>query len=974
MHFRSFREDLHRCLEREAKLFKSVNLVTPLHDTLLLHGVLKGLKRFPAEEYALPFFKEEGFVRKHCPSCGDYYWTQNPAQENCGESTSDGCACYTFLKKPPTRTCYSLAEMRETFLSFFEKNNHKRVEHYPVVARWRSDIYLTHASIIDFQPYVTDGIAPPPANPLVIAQPCIRLVDIANTGPTFGRHLTIFEMGGHHAFNYPEKEVYWKDQTVRYNHEFVTDVLGVKSDEVTYKEDVWVGGGNAGPDLECIVGGLEVTTLVFMQYKVVNGEFVKLPIRTVDTGYGIDRFAWLSQGAPSCFHAIYGELLGKIFKMAGLKVDVELLYSVSEQSGLVSVDKTANRLDARRKVAELVGWNVDELDKVLMPIENAFAVADHTKCLSFMLSEGIVPSNIHEGYLARLMFRRVYRLLRSLSIDIEQLYDIMDMQIDLWAEDYPQIKTMHDEIVEMLKVEEEKFKDTLKRGEGMVKRIAADLKSKKVTSLPEATLSELYDSHGLPPEIVKEASEAEGVNVEVPEDFYSLIADRHMQADKHVEEEETKAEASLEAAVSELPPTKQMYYNDAYVKEFDAKVLKAVNGKHVALDRTYFYPEGGGQPSDQGLLLFGDVKAEVVHVQKVGRVILHEITGPVVPKEGDSVHGVLDWDKRYTLMKAHTATHLVNGAARRVLGEHVWQHGTQKGLETTRLDISHYRRLTAEETHKIEKLANQAVLADLPVTTTWMPRSKAESLYGFRLYQGGAVPGKEIRVVKTGDWDIEACGGTHLKSTGEIGFLKIVYTERIQDGVERLGYAVGLQALKSVQEEELLLWKVSETLSASVNKLDKTAERLVKELKEANSEKRKLIKELAAKESSIDPEQTAAVAQKISGVTLVKRDFREEIDVNRMVQTANEVIKRNTATVTLFYGADGKNARILVMAGEAAVKKGVNASEIVQTVAPIIGGGGGGKPNFAQGGGTKPEKMEAAINTAEETIKKQIEQ
>jgi alanyl-tRNA synthetase len=862
--------------------------------------------------------------------------------------------------------------MREAFLSFFEKHGHTRVKPYPVVARWRSDIYLTHASIIDFQPYVTEGIAPPPANPLVIAQPCIRLVDIANTGPTFGRHLTIFEMGGHHAFNYPDREVYWKDQTARYHHEFVTDVLGVKSEEVTYKEDVWVGGGNAGPDVECIIGGLEVATLVFMQYKVVNGDFVKLPIRTVDTGYGIDRFAWLSQGVPSCFHAVYGALLDKIFAMAGSNVDNNLLFSVAKYSGLVTVDKNANRLDARRQVAELVGMDVDKLDKVLIPVENAFAVADHTKCLSFMLSEGIVPSNIHEGYLARLLFRRTYRLLRSLNIDVERLYDIVDMQVDLWSKDYPHIKTMRNEIMEMLKVEEEKFEDTLKRGEGMVKRIAADLKAKHANHLPEATLSELYDSHGLPPEIVKEAAEAEGVTVEVPENFYALIADRHLQADKPVEEEEVKAEATLETAVEKLPPTEQIYYADAYIKKFDAEVLKVINGEYVVLDRTCFYPEGGGQPADHGFLIFGDAKAEVVHVQKVGRVIVHKTKASVTPKKGDAVKGVLDWDKRYALMKAHTATHLVNGAARRVLGEHVWQHGTQKGVETTRLDISHYRRLTPEEVHRIEILANQAVLADMRVETVWMPRSEAESRYGFRLYQGGAVPGKDIRVVKTGDWDVEACAGTHLKRTGEIGFLKIVYTERIQDGVERLGYAVGLHALKAVQQQESLLWKVSETLNAPLEKLDKTAEKLVKELKEANSEKRKLIKELAAKETAIGMSETACAMQEIGGITLVKRDFQEEIDVNRMVQTANEMIKQNEATVTLFYGTDGKNARVLIMAGKAAVKKGANAGEVVRAVSPIIGGGGGGKPNFAQGGGTRPEKLRDAVKAAEENIKKQL--
>jgi alanyl-tRNA synthetase len=259
------------------------------------------------------------------------------------------------------------------------------------------------------------------------------------------------------------------------------------------------------------------------------------------------------------------------------------------------------------------------------------------------------------------------------------------------------------------------------------------------------------------------------------------------------------------------------------------------------------------------------------------------------------------------------------------------------------------------------------------VETAWMPRNEAESRYGFRLYQGGAVPGKDIRVVKTGDWDVEACAGTHLKSTGEIGFIKIIYTERIQDGVERLGYSVGLSALKAVQEQERLLWKVSETLSAPLEKLDKTAEKLVKELKEANAEKRRLIKELAAKESAtFDQAKTPEAAQEINGITLVKRDFQEEIDVNRMVQTASKIIERNEATVALFFGTDGKTARILVMAGNAAVEKGVNANEIVRKVAPVIGGGGGGKPNFAQAGGTQTEKLQDAVKKAEETIKKQL--
>jgi len=929
------------------------------------------LQKFPEKEYSLPFFKETGFIRKRCPKCGQYFWTQNPDQETCGEARPEGCGFYGFINDTPTKKSYSLREMREAFLSFFEKRGHVRIKPYPVVARWRDDIYLTHASIIDFQPYVTEGIAPPPANPLVIAQPCIRMVDIANTGPTFGKYLTIFEMGGHHAFNYPDEEVYWKDQTARYHHEFATKVLGVKSEEVTYKEEIWSGGGNAGPCAECIIRGLEVATLVFMQYKVVNDEFVKLPIRTVDTGYGIDRYAWLSQGVPSGFHAIYGSLLEQIFEMAGIsKIDNDLLMKVAKFSGLISLDKTASRLEARKKMAELVGIRANRLDEFLLPIENAFAVADHTKCLSFILSEGVVPSNIQEGYLARLLFRRIYRLLRMLGIP-DKLYDIMNLQIDLWSKDYPHLKEMRNEVMEMLTVEEEKFEETIKRGEGMVKRISSELKTEGIKKIPVETLTELYDSHGLSPEIVKETAEKEGLTADIPDNFYTLIAQRHMQTSKPVEEE-AKPEAWLKTAVSSLPETEQLYYKDQYMREFEAKVLKVIESEYVVLDKSCFYPEGGGQPADHGYLAFGGKKAEVVDVQKVGRVIVHKIEDAAVPKEGSTVKGAIDWDKRYSLMKNHTATHLINSAARRVLGQHVWQFGTQKGVESSRLDISHYRRLTSEEIHNIETLANQAILQNMTVETTWLPRSEAESCYGFRLYQGGAVPGKEIRVVKTGDWDVEACAGTHLKNTGEIGFIKIIHSERVQDGVERLVYSIGIPALKATQENEQLLWKVSEILNAPLEKLDKTAEKLVKDLKEANADRRKLIKELAERESTTLETKTFETGEEIDEIKLVKRDFQDEISIDRMVQTANEIIKRDEATVTIFYGTDGKSARIMVMAGKTAVEKGVNANEIAREASAIMGGGGGGKPNFAQGGGTQTEKLPEAVRKAEETLRKQL--
>ncbi len=928
------------------------------------------MDKFPAEEYDLPFFHETGFIRKRCPICNSYFWTLKPEQETCGEASSKGCAEYTFINDPPTKKSYSFREMRESFLSFFEKHDHTRIKPYPVVARWREDLYLTHASIIDFQPYVTDGLAPAPANPLVISQPCIRLVDIDNTGPTFGRHLTIFEMGGAHAFNYPDKEVYWKDQTVRYQHQWVTKDLGVKPEEITYKEAVWAGGGNAGPCVESIIRGMEVDTLVFMQYKIINDEFVKLPIRTVDTGYGIDRYTWVSQGVPSGFHAIYGELLEKVFKMAGLtKIDKEKLVRVSRVSGLVNLDKKSSRLETRKKEAKLAGMQFTELEEFITPIENAFAVADHTKCLCFMLSEGVVPSNIQEGYLARLVFRRIYRLLRNLGIS-DKLHDIMDMQIEKWSKDYPHLKETRTEIMDMVEAEEEKFEETIKRGEGMVKRISDELKITGKKEIPTATLTELYDSHGLPPEIVRQAAEKENLNVRIPDNFYTLIAERHMSATKPAEEKDASQDW-LKKAVEDVQPTELLYYKDQYLKVFEAKVLKVIDNELVILDKTCFFPEGGGQPADGGHLTFDGRKVEVVDVQKVGMVIVHKIKGEV-PQKGQFVKGAIEWAKRYGLMKNHTATHVIGGAARRVLGQHVWQFGTQKGLESSRLDISHYRRLTLEELHKMETLANEAVLRNIPVDISWMPRNEAESRYGYRLYQGGVVPGKEIRVVRVGDWDVEACAGTHLKSTGEIGFIKIIHSERVQDGVERLEYSIGIPAVKAVQASERLLAKVSETLNAPIDKLDQTVEKTVKELKEANAEKRKLIKELASRESTPMGAEASGKIEEIKGVKILLRDFEELIDVERMVQTANEIIKRDAATVTIFYGANGKNARIMVMAGQVALGKGVNAGEIVRASSALMGGGGGGKPNFAQGGGTEPSKLKEAVRKAEEILRKQV--
>ncbi|KPV63731.1 MAG: Alanine--tRNA ligase [Candidatus Bathyarchaeota archaeon BA2] len=403
------------------------------------------------------------------------------------------------------------------------------------------------------------------------------------------------------------------------------------------------------------------------------------------------------------------------------------------------------------------------------------------------------------------------------------------------------------------------------------------------------------------------------------------------------------------------------------LREFEAKVLRVLKDKYIVLEKTAFYPEGGGQPADHGYLKFDKTRSEVVGVQKIGNVIVHVIKG-LVPKEGSKVVGAIDWEHRNSLMKHHTATHVLVGAARRVLGEHVWQAGAQKDVERSRIDISHFRRLTLDEIHEIERLVNQAVARNIPVETAWVPREEAEKRYGFRLYQGGVVPGREIRVVKSGDWEVEACGGTHLKNTGEIGFIKIVHTERIQDGVERIVFSAGLPALEAVQEKEKSLWKISELLNAPLEKLEEATKRLVKEWKETRRERERLIEQFAVSERSLE----LRVAKPIDGIKFVKQEF-EKLDVDLMIKTASELVKKNPETVAVFHGADRKTARIVVMAGKKAIKRGIDSSEIAGEAASVLGGGGSGRPDFAQGGGTQVKKVPDALAKAEEVVKKQLE-
>ena len=909
------------------------------------------------EEFALPYFREIGFIRRKCPSCKSNYWAA-PDQTTCGEVP---CAPYSFIGNPPTKQSYSLAEMRIQFMDYFAERGHTRIKPYPIVARWRNDVYLVGASIYDFQPYVTEGSMPPPANPLVISQPCIRFTDIESVGAA-GRHMSIFEMGGAHAFNYPNKEIYWKDQTVSYHHKLLTDVMGVPSESITYKEHFWSGGGNAGPDLEGIVSGLEISTLVFMQYKVQGEELMALPIRTVDTGYGMERWAWLSQGSPSGFHAVYGPLLTHVMGLAKVDLDENTLSSLTRAAGIYGAGSRAAREAYIEATALESGRDKNAFRSIVQTLEAAFAITDHTKAISFLLAEGVVPSNVGEGYLTRLIIRRAARLARQLGIPHE-LPGIIEGQIKMWSGEFHLLREMRREILDGLQIEVEKYEETISKGSEVVLRLSKELSSQGIRKIPTDQLVLLYDSQGLAPEIVQESAEKVGVEVEVPENFLTLVAERHSKPTTSLEA--SSSEPEWEAKVKDLPGTRALYYDDAYQTGFQAKILARVAENAVVLDQTCFYPEGGGQPGDHGELRFGDRKLKVTNVQKIGNTIVHFLDQPI-DQEIDLVEGEVDWQRRVNLMRHHTGTHALIGAARRVLGEHVWQAGAQKEVESSRLDITHYREITPKERERIERLVNQVILRDLPVQVAWMAREKAEAKYGYRLYQGGAVPGSKIRVVRIQGWDAEACGGTHCKRTGELGVFKIEKAGKLQDGVERIIFSAGEPALKRINQQSEALAKASELLKTTPEKLPESIKTIVAERDSLERE----LERVHAKTTESHVKQLAKKAIALGTVRLVlsKTAKRKGIDA---VEVANRLKESDPNIIAVIFEVS-ERVQVVAAAGDQAVKAGVNAGQIVSEASKLLGGGGGGRPFFATGGGSSKDKVDEAIKAAEQVVTKQL--
>jgi alanyl-tRNA synthetase len=942
-------------------------------------------------ETNIPFWQESGHSCRECTVTGLRFWSRDPSRTTSGDTVEDS---YTFIGNPiiegfPMRGKALKDAMRETFLDYFEQRGHARIDPYPVLARWRDDIHLTIASIADFQPHVTSGLVPPPANPLGISQPCIRLTDVAAVGRS-GRHLTTFEMMAHHAFNRPDEGdvIYWIDQCVRYCDDMLVNTFGITPEEITYIENPWSGGGNAGPALEVIVGGLELATLVFMNLEehedgdieIKGLRYREMPLQIIDTGYGLERFCWAAAGTSTIYEAIYPESVDWLKKIAGFNSMVEglglgvdtddLLAELSQLAGILNIDVGTDVDSLYQRLVERLGdggveITVSNLKRLTEPLSSIYAIPDHMHAICNMLGDGLVPSNAKGGYLARMMARRVCRMKGDLGIEIS-LTELAAHHIDTHL-DIAGFVQSREGILTILAIEEARYHEMLRKGEAAVRTALREI-PKDAKEAPDEILFRLAEERGLNPEmVVSIAAKLGWKDISVRVGFAADMAARNAERTKTA----AKAKSKGEIFQSDIPPTQQDYYSDTSQTEFSATVLDCnsltqiqieslnlssevvVTPTHyVVLDRTLFYPEGGGQLGDQGTL----GKAKVVDTRIENGVIYH-LTNCSVEEGG--VSGQIDWERRRQLMDHHTAVHIVGGSARAILGPHIWQAGSNKGGRYARIDLTHYSRLSRDDLDKIEDHANDIIAKNPVVEKLVLDRAEADLQFGFELYQGGPPKHSQIRIIKIGEHDVQACGGTHHDNAGEVAELRIIRSSQVQDGVERLQIVAGETAREHARIQERLLNESSEVLGVSPEDLPSAVSRFFDEWKSQQ-------KKIESLESEIVRLRTSG-----GGDGAVEKDgIRYAVmevggDMKAVMSMLSQLTRDPQKPTLAVLGTRDGGGKLIVASTEGTIAaEKHDANDILRAIAGHINGGGGGRPTMAQGGGSNPDGIPEALEAA----------
>ena len=875
---------------------------------------------------------------------------------------------------------YGVNELRKMFLEFFESKGHLKMKSFSLIPHNDNSLLLINSGMAPLKPYFT-GQEIPPRRRVTTCQKCIRTGDIENVGKT-ARHGTFFEMLGNFSFG-----DYFKNEAIEWSWEFLTQVVGIDENRLypsIYQDDdeafeIWHkkigipedrifrfgkednfwehGAGPCGPCSEiyydrgekygcgkpgCTVGCdcdryMEVWNNVFTQFENDgNGNYTELIQKNIDTGMGLERLAVVVQDVDSIF-------------------DVDTLQAL------------------RNKVCEFAGvsYKEDEAKDVSIRL-----ITDHIRSATFMISDGIMPTNEGRGYVLRRLIRRAARHGRLLGIDGTFLAKLSETVIEGSKDGYPELDEKREFIFNVLQQEEAKFNKTIDQGLSILASMEEELAAKNAKVLVGADAFKLYDTYGFPLDLTKEILEEKGY--EVDEEGFKAAMDEQRKAAR--EARKTTNYMGADATVyDEIDPaiTSEFIGYDRLTAESRVTVLTTdteiteaiVDGQHgtVIVEQTPFYATMGGQEGDTGIISTadGEFKVEETIKLKGGKIGHVGTMTRGMLKTGDTVTLQVCTKGRADTCKNHSATHLLQKALKTVLGSHVEQKGSLVTPDRLRFDFAHFSPMTQEEIEQVEKIVNDEIQAALPVVTKVMPIEEAKKTGAMALF--GEKYSDNVRVVSMGDFSIELCGGTHVANTGNIMTFKILSEAGVAAGVRRIEALTGEGVFKYYKKLEQELNEAAQIVKATPATLTEKLNHLMTEIKDLTSENESLKSKLA-KDSLGD---VASQVTEIQGIKFLATAV-EDVDMNGLRDLGDQLkTQLGEGVVVLASAKDGK-VNLIVMATDQAMKQGAHAGNLIKAIAPCVGGGGGGRPNMAQAGGKNPAGIQEALTKAKEVLTEQL--
>ncbi len=866
-----------------------------------------------------------------------------------------------------------LNEIRKRFLDFFESKDHYVGKSASLIPKNDKSILIINSGMAPLKPYFA-GTETPPRKRMCTCQKCIRTGDIDNVGHT-ARHGTFFEMLGNFSFG-----DYFKKESIGWGVEFLTEHLGFPMDKLwatVYLDDeeairIWedngmdpshivrlgkednfweIGLGPCGPDSEifydrgeefgcgkpdCKPGCdcdrfMEIWNHVFTQFsKEEDGSYSNLAHPNIDTGMGLERMACVMQDTLS------------IFDVDTIRY---ILDGVCEMSGVEYTDG-------------------DKDSDISIRI-----ITDHIRAMTFMIADGIMPSNEGRGYVLRRILRRAARHGRLLGIEGTFLKELSNRVIAVSGEAYPELVEKKDYIQKIIQVEEDNFNQTLDKGEEIIKEYIDDMVKSGSKVLDGDKVFKLYDTYGFPLELTEEILADHGYTAD--EEGFKV----NMQAQKD------RARANQKAGDDEgwdsnsfdldVPRTEFCGYESLKDDGHILAVIKAQNLSEsisegekgiIVLDETPFYAEGGGQVTDKGFMTADGFKAEVLKVEKKDGVFYHTVnvmSGTAA--KGDTVTSEVERAKRFRTARNHTATHLLQKALREIVGSHVEQAGSMVNEKNLRFDFSHFEPLTAEQIAAVENRVNEKINEFMPVITREMPIEEAQKLGAMALF--GEKYGSTVRVVNAGDWSIELCGGTHVRNTGEIGCFKIISETGVAAGVRRIEAVTGTGVLEIANINEEVLNQVSEVFKCNCKAVLSKARAHFDEFRSMKKE----LEEIKKQAMGSEVDEMVKNAKEINGIKLITASF-SDYNINDLRTLSDDIKKSYKNTAMVFAAVAGEKVTFLTSLTDDLVEKGYHAGNMIKQIAKIAGGGGGGKADMAQAGGKDPSKVDDALAFAESLI------